>query len=772
MGLCFLILWLSRVWFVPASIGLFFVFGLLYGSNDRALASNHIFLSAPEGRISLEGKVITVPETVKKGKKETVSFVLESKNFYRSGTVYRTQGKIQVFLHNPKREIHYGDDLRLKGSLEAPKPVNNPYVFDYGSYLAHQGIFRIFRGIGQFSVAKQKVQGKDDLILKINRLRSRLQARISKLYPSPYSELATALILGFRKNIPDEIKEAFIKTGTAHLLAISGLNISLVVTLFYWAVSLFHMPRRIHFLVTILFILIYTALAGANIPVLRAGIMGCMVFIGFLLSQERNLKSAFFFSFFLLLLWDPSVLFSASFQLSFLAMASLIYILPRLEAKLFPKGLDPEKNVLDPNPILLTRVLFFLRRTMIQSFLASVSATVGMLPVLLGYFNLFSVIGFMCNLVAIPLCTLAIASTFILLAVDFIYSPLASHLSILPLLLFRFEWWFIAQLAKFPFSYFYSPPPSAVFFIFYYGVLVLWLVTKKRFIRQFAMLAMTAGTIAFLLFAQVPTSRSVLFDLGKTEAFFISFSNGSKCLINTGRHFPNNQAYWIIRSLLMARAVHRVDSIILTHVDAAHAGGFRTILDYVQTNQIFSARGSENSPKMNRYVGFNKKLRFLQEGSRIQFGSDSRLNIDILTVSGGTITSFSAEDRDQKMLYVLSTDMETFQVLSELVVDQLRTPGVRKRYQSDFNFVYLPHHDVPMSDEEKNFLKQINPKYLVLNQREQLDEFLSELKKLVRCPILSIQKLGAVELINSKAGLTYQHYQSIQTVPFEPLIAS
>ena len=744
-GLCFLIFLSARVWFIPVSIGVFFVLGLLYGSNARFWAPNHIFLSAPEGRISLEGTVRSVPEIVKRGKKETASFVLESKNFYRLGTLYPTRGKVQVFLHNSGTEIHYGDDLRLKGSLETPKKVSNPHVFDYASYLSHQGIFRIFRGIGKFSISRQRIGNKDSFLVKVNQLRTHLQFRISQLYPSPYSELAAALILGFRKNIPNEINEVFIKTGTAHLIAISGLNISLVVTLFYWVVSFLHLPRRINFLMTILFIIIYTALAGANVPVLRAGIMGCMVFIGFLFNQERNLKSAFFFSFFLLLVLDPSILLSASFQLSFLAMGSLLYILPHFEAKYFPQEAHPEDPLLSPSLKIPVRVWLFLRRSLIQSFLASVSATIGMLPVLLGYFNLFSVIGFICNLVAIPLCTLAIALTFILLVIDFMCPPLAMHLAMLPLAILRFELWFIDQLAQIPFSHFYSPSPSAAFFIFYYGLLMIWLAAAKfRIIHRLAIFLMAVGTALFLLSAQIPTSRSVLFDLGKTEAFFISFSNGSKCLINTGRHFPNNQAYWIIRSLLMARAVHRLDSIILTQVDAAHAGGFRTILDYVRANRIFTAPDSEHADRINRFLGFQGKPQTLPEGSRIQFGSDSHIYIQVLTVSKGKITSFSANDRNQKMLYILSADSNTFEALTDLNV-------------FDFNFVYLPHHEDPMSEAEKHFLKQISPQYLAVNQRGRLDEFLSECKKLVHCQILPIQELGALELINSKAGLIYQH---------------
>ncbi len=198
--------------------------GLLYGTNSHFTEPDHVVSSAPVGRISIEGTVISVPESVKHGRKETISFVLESKNFYRKGTVYQTKGKIQVFLHNAQSQINYGDHLRLKGSLEEPKQASNPYSFDYRSYLSHQGIFKIFRGIGKYSVSLKSKGDQPKWLLWINRFRVDLKNRISALYPSPYSELAVALILGFRKNISDDINNAFIKTGTAQMVPSYGLT--------------------------------------------------------------------------------------------------------------------------------------------------------------------------------------------------------------------------------------------------------------------------------------------------------------------------------------------------------------------------------------------------------------------------------------------------------------------------------------------------------------------------------------------------------------------
>ncbi len=111
------------------------------------------------------------------------------------------------------------------------------------------------------------------------------------------------------------------------------------------------------------------------------------------------------------------------------------------------------------------------------------------------------------------------------------------------------------------------------------------------------------------------------------------------------------------------------------------------------------------------------------------------------------------------MLYVLSTDPNTFETLSRLGV-------------FNFDFIYLSHHEFLLSAAEKYFLEQVSPRYIVLNQRERLDEFLSDLKKLVHCQILSIEELGALEFINSKEGLTYKHYRVDTAAQFQYLITT
>ncbi len=758
-------LFVRRNLFIPLSILTFFAIGILFGANDRALYRHHIALTAPPGPLVLEGFVISVPETSIKGKKETISFILASKSFFQKGRSNQVEGKVQTFLHNPGRTIHFGDRLRLRGTLEVPRENRNPHSFDYGNYLAQHGVIRIFRGIGRFSVLNQSEGQGNWFLLLANRLRIYLKGRLEKLFPSPHYEVASALLFGFRKNIAQDIQDAFIKTGTAHLIAISGLNISLVGGLFYFLLSLFCIPRSINLVLSIVFISIYTVLAGANIPVLRAWIMGVVILLGFLLGQERNLKSALFFSFFVLLAWEPSALFQASFQLSFVAMASLIFILPQLERILTSIHATDETSLFvvsfkEKSPLRFLQYLARLRRSITQTFLASLAATIGMFPLLIWYFNLFSVIGFLANVIAIPVCTMGIAATLILLLLDFIFPPLAQWLSFLPLAFFKLELWCIEWFAKVPVGYLYLQHPPWFFLALYYGFLIAWLVFSNRsFLSWFRMalvISMSLVAGGFFIGASPISSRIIFFDLGKTESAFISFSNGANCLINTGRSFPSDQAYWILRPFLMASGIQKLDSVLFTKVDGRHAGGFHTLIHHVQLRNVLASVESRKTASWDKYIGLSGfkrlKVHSLSPGSRIQFGSDADIYIEVLSVSPknaalkpGEISGLHIQDGKTKILYLASVNAETFQALSQLSDLQ-------------YDFIFLPHHEFKISEDEKSFLTRLSCHFIVLNQRDQIDQFKAQLEFPLGPKVLFMEESGAVEFYRSRSQWIYRAF--------------
>ena len=181
---------------------------------------------------------------------------------------------------------------------------------------------------------------KNPLLLLIERWRDRIRQFIEKQSQPPCSGIFEALVLGEQGNIPEEVKEHFIRTGTAHLLAISGDQFG-IVALLSFSLLIWILKRSEILLLTISVkkwaagltipcIILYAFIAGGGISVIRAMIMVITFLVSILFNRERHLLHTLALAAFLILIVSPPSLFDVSFQLSFLAVLSILYLVPRI----------------------------------------------------------------------------------------------------------------------------------------------------------------------------------------------------------------------------------------------------------------------------------------------------------------------------------------------------------------------------------------------------------------------------------------------------------
>jgi competence protein ComEC len=217
----------------------------------------------------------------------------------------------------------YGDVLKVTGKLETPEPFDN---FDYKSYLARQGIYSII----YYPEVEVLDRGQGLKPLQwIYSLREQLSASLARALPEPQGSLAQAILLGLRGNIPDSLYEAFSRTGAAHLLAISGLHISIIIAMFLsFGILVFGRRRSIYIWLTLTLTWLYALLAGMHPPIIRAAIMGSLFLIAEYLGRQRSAIIALAFAAAVMVGIQPHILWSVSFQLSFLAMAGLVLLYP------------------------------------------------------------------------------------------------------------------------------------------------------------------------------------------------------------------------------------------------------------------------------------------------------------------------------------------------------------------------------------------------------------------------------------------------------------
>lgn len=309
--------------FLLAAFCLLAVFGgsIRFQSSLPAVDEHHLQLYNEKGAAEIEGMVCTEPEA----RNTTAIFQLSASELQIDGRKKEISGK--ALIRVPRyQEYHYGDILKLTGKLETPPQLDD---FDYKGYLARQGIYSV--------INYPKIEIIDTgrglkPLAWIYSLRNRLSQSLALALPELQASLAQGILLGLRGNIPYSLQEAFSRTGTAHLLAISGLHLSIIIGISL-SIGIWLLGRRYYIYIWVAFLAIwlYALVTGMRPPVVRGAIMGSMFLLAEFLGRQRTASTALAFAAALIVGIEPQVLWDASFQLSFLAMAGLIFISPYLQ---------------------------------------------------------------------------------------------------------------------------------------------------------------------------------------------------------------------------------------------------------------------------------------------------------------------------------------------------------------------------------------------------------------------------------------------------------
>lgn len=254
---------------------------------------------------------------------------------------------------------------------------------------------------------------------------------LNKYLPEPQASFLAGLTVGTRRNIPQDLKEAFIKTGTIHIIALSGYNITIIAQFINWIFGAFF-PAFISFWLAIIFIILFTLMTGASASIVRAAIMGVLVLIAHRGSRLYNVRNALIFSASLMVFQNPQILrWDIGFQLSFLATLGLIYIAPYFEKK-------------------LQKLTNFLKIR--ESLVATLSAQTAVLPLLLFYFGRLSLISPLANILILPVIPFSMLLGFLIGLTDYIFPPLIQIFALPAWLLLTYKIKIIEFLASLPYS--------------------------------------------------------------------------------------------------------------------------------------------------------------------------------------------------------------------------------------------------------------------------------------------------------------------------------
>ena len=575
--------------------------------------------------VTLRGRLVATPSptNVEKSGWGKIRLPVDVEAVARDGQWLSADGRVLLNTSQTLgREFYSGRLIEVDGVLAQPPIAKAPGMFDYRRHLARRGIHFVMRtdkwsrcSLVAESPAPRRALVDHFRAWAMNALEHDLPTRDEPL------QLLWAMALGQRQGLDHEAAEPFMRSGTMHLFAISGLHIALVAGILVALLRVIRVSRGAVGLVAIPLLWFYTAATGWQPSAVRATIMMSVVLAGWALKRPTDLLNSIGMAAFIILAWDSQQLFQASFQLSFMVVFSLGLVLPPLADRL--------KRWVSPDP-LLPRELWPAWRRQVAWPLAwlaggastSVAAWLASAPLVAFYFNLFTPVALLANVPVVLLGGAALASCLGSLVFAAWLTPVSA--------LFNHAAWFFmtgmvtlsewATTLPGAFQYVRSPSPwlMALYYIILFGAGAGWLLRMGW--RRWMVIGAGVGfaaTVPWLIARESETARVTL--LADVPVVYQEAWGGtSDLLVDVGDQDLFGAR---VTQFLRNRGVDRVDQLVLTHGVRHHVGAFTNLMQTFPVGRVHLSHARSRSkfskdinPRLEARPGWS---RFVVAGDRL-----------------------------------------------------------------------------------------------------------------------------------------------------------
>jgi competence protein ComEC len=481
--------------------------------------------------------------------------------------------------------LEYGMTVALRGTTEPPTAERNPGEFSPREYYEANGVSLLMtvRGIRQVVVLDSSGGSwlMRELIIPARR---EMLSLIDSTVRGEEGEFLKGLMIGDRSGISQATRQAFVNSGVAHVLAVSGSNVAVVACIFMLIFELARLPGRLRTIAVLAGLLAYMVVTGNQPPVVRATIMAFVFFLARLFQQKSNAYNAMGIGAMLILAIDARQMFDIGFQLSFGAVLSIIYLYPKANARI---------SRLPSEALWQRGVLWLLRICAV-----SLVATLGTLPLTAVSFGRVSVIGIAANVIVIPAVELSVVLGFASACTNLVSHWLAETYAAVNCFILTWTLRVIKTAGNMSFAYLdtttFTPIDSLPFYV---GLFVLFNHTGRSRVY---------GTIALLLSLNIAAygprgyswtmARGVMrvsvIDVGQGDAVLAELPEGKTVLIDAGpRSILFDAGENIVTPFLKRRGISTIDLLVTSHGHNDHAGGVASVLANFRVEHVAALGG-------------------------------------------------------------------------------------------------------------------------------------------------------------------------------------
>lgn len=622
---------------------------------------------------------------------------------------------------NMYENMTYGDKVEIMGKISYPQKLNNPYEFDYKKYLNSNNIVANITG---YKINKINHTKGNFVYYYILKFRDSIYSNINKYAKENEMELFKALMYSDKLELGEDEKNLFEENGLVHMIAVSGMHISYLMCIVKYFTSNLKNWKKI--LLDIIILIIYISMSMFSISAIRAVLMYIISAILSIFGKNRKYVPIFL-TFIIMNIFNPYIIFNASFLLSFFASFGIICLSSQINS-FFNVYLKLEKMI-------ILKYIF-------NMLSISLSSSIFILPFQIIFFGNFNLKLFISNIVALPFISLFYSISFLFIFLSqafFIKEIIAMAISVmLKCIIFVLKFLNAIKLPNI-----LLPRLNVVLVIMYYFSIFVVLTRKyipKYFKKKYwkklkfscHMLPIVNFLIIFLCIVYIKYIESYVcfFNVGQGNMSIIR--KGGKTVIYDMGSTTQKLGYNVCSNFLKSKAISKIDMIILSHMHEDHTNA---IYDIVKKYDVGMVIYPVTYEMCDEYTNISKLLNeknikftcafedtFFNVGKSIEIEilspkQDEKINsndvlnansiVSILTIKKGYL-------KNDNYLFMGDATKET----EKYILDK-KLRYAQEEKLKNIKCIQIGHHGSKTSTSEE-FLKKVNPCYALISSKKKV----------------------------------------------------